>query len=260
MSDLSNQVAVVTGAASGIGRAIARRLASAGAKVIGCDYDRVPAAEAEDQVLHIEMQTCDVRKEEQLQQVVNAAATHGPVTILVNNAGIGMVKPVEQVSGEDWDRCIDTNLRGAFFGCKCVIPHMRRAGGGSIINIASNAGLLPRAHDPVYSISKGALVALTRSLALCHSVDRIRVNSICPGPVEHTRMMDADLDQVEDREGAVKKFIAASPLARAHQRMISPDEVAEAALYLASTGAAMVTGTHIAIDGGKSLGVPPAAS
>ena len=198
-----------------------------------------------------------MRREEDLERVISNAAQHGPVTVLVNNAGIGMVKQIDDVSGEDWDRCIDTNLRGAFFGCKYAIPHMRKAGGGSIINIASNAGLLPRAHDPVYSISKGALVAMTKSLALCHSVDRIRINSICPGPVEDTRMMNADLDQVSDRDAAVQQFIAASPLARAHQRMISPDEVAEAAFYLASDASAMVTGTQIAIDGGKSLGVPP---
>ncbi|MCA9176972.1 MAG: SDR family oxidoreductase [Planctomycetales bacterium] len=255
--DLRERVAVVTGAASGIGRAIARRLASAGAKVVGCDFDRVATTEAEDAELGIEMHSCDVRQESDICRVVDAAAQHGSVTILVNNAGIGMVKQIDEVTQDDWDRCLDTNLRGAFFGCKHVIPRMRAAGGGSIVNIASNAGLLPRAHDPVYSISKGALVALTRSLALCHSVDRIRVNSICPGPVGDTRMMNADLDKAEDREASIKQFIAASPLARALERMISPAEVAEAALYLVSDAAAMVTGTHIAIDGGKSLGVPP---
>lgn len=251
--------AVVTGAASGIGRAIARRLAEGGARVVGCDFNRVETDERQDAELGIEMMSCDVRDESQLAQVVDRAAERGKMRILVNNAGIGMVKPIEEVTSEDWDRCLDTNLRGAFFGCKLAIPHMRAAGGGSIVNIASNAGLLPRAHDPVYSISKGALVSLTRSLALCHSVDRIRVNSICPGPVGETRMMNADLDQAADRDAAVQNFILASPLARAHARMISPQEVAAAAWYLVSPESAMVTGTHIAIDGGKSLGVPPAA-
>ena len=250
--------AVVTGAASGIGRAIARRLAQGGFRVVGCDFDRVAEYEREDAELGIEVLSCDVRDESQLAAVVQRATERGVLQVLVNNAGIGMVKPIEDVTGEDWDRCLNTNLRGAFFGCKHAIPHLRAAGGGSIVNIASNAGLLPRAHDPVYSISKGALVALTRSLALCHSVDRIRINSICPGPVGDTRMMDADLDQADDRPSAVRSFIAASPLARAHERMISPDEVAAAAWYLVSEEAAMVTGTHIAIDGGKSLGVPPA--
>jgi len=134
---------------------------------------------------------------------------------------------------------------------------MRETGGGSIINIASNAGILPRAHDPVYSISKGALVALTKSLALCHAKDRIRVNAVCPGPVSETRMMEAGLNASDDRDEATRQIIDASPLARAHQRMITPDEIARAVLYLASEAAVMVTGTSITIDGGKSLGVSP---
>jgi NAD(P)-dependent dehydrogenase (short-subunit alcohol dehydrogenase family) len=153
---------------------------------------------------------------------------------------------------------MDTNLKGAFFGSKHAVRHMLQAGnGGAIINTASNAGLLPRAHDPVYSISKMALVGLTKSLALCHAQDRIRVNCVCPGPVGDTGMMNADLDKAVDREQTIKQFIAASPLARAEGRMIRPEEVADAIVYLASDAAIMVTGTSIAIDGGKSLGVPP---
>jgi NAD(P)-dependent dehydrogenase (short-subunit alcohol dehydrogenase family) len=134
---------------------------------------------------------------------------------------------------------------------------MQRLGGGSIVNTASNAGLLPRAHDPVYSISKQALVGLTKSLALCHSMDRIRINAVCPGPVGETGMVNADLDQAVDRDAAARKYIAASPLAQAWGRMIAPEEVAESIFYLVSDAALMVTGTCIAIDGGKSLGVPP---
>jgi NAD(P)-dependent dehydrogenase (short-subunit alcohol dehydrogenase family) len=151
-------------------------------------------------------------------------------------------------------------LKGAFFLARHAIGPMRTSGGGSIIHIASNAGLLPRWHDPVYSTSKAAVVALTRSLALSHSFDRIRVNAVCPGPVSETGIMNKDLDAAPDRARAEERFIAASPLARAHGRMITPDEVAQAALYLASDAAMMVTGTMIAIDGGKSLGVPPPAA
>ena len=128
---------------------------------------------------------------------------------------------------------------------------------GAIVNLASNAGLLPRSHDPVYSISKGALVYLTKSLALCHGPDRIRINAVCPGPVADTRMMNADLDQAADRGAAIQSLLDASPLARAHQRMTTPREVAEAVFYLVSDASMMVTGTALAIDGGKSLGVPP---
>ena len=140
-----------------------------------------------------------------------------------------------------------------------AVPGMIGKNGGSIVNMASNAGILPRAHDPVYSTSKGALVAFTKSIALCHSIDRIRVNAVCPGPVGDTRMMNADLDKAADREATIKQFIAASPIARVAGRMISPREVAEAILYLVSDAASMVTGTCLAIDGGKSLGVPPNA-
>ncbi len=102
-----------------------------------------------------------------------------------------------------------------------------------------------------------ALVAMTRSLALCHAHDRIRVNAVCPGPVGDTGMMNADLAAATDRTATAQRFIAASPLARTFGRMITPEEVAQAILYLVSDAAAMVTGTAIAIDGGKSLGVPP---
>ena len=191
------------------------------------------------------------------QLIETAVSAGGRLDILVNNAGIGMVKQITEVNEEDWDACIDTNLKGAFFGCKHAIRRMQTGGGGAIVNLASNAGLLPRAHDPVYSISKAALVALTKSLALCHGPDRIRINAVCPGPVGDTRMMNADLDNAADRESTAQQIIAASPLARAYDRMISPREVAEAILYLVSDAALMVTGTCIAIDGGKSLGVPP---
>ncbi|MEZ5950097.1 MAG: SDR family oxidoreductase, partial [Planctomycetaceae bacterium] len=194
---------------------------------------------------------------EDLRHLVANAKALGKITCLVNNAGIGMVKEVEEVTETDWDRCLDINLKAAFFASQLVLPEMRRAGGGSIINVASNAGLLPRAHDPVYSISKQALVGLTRSLALCLSRDRVRVNAVCPGPVCDTGMINADLDRAPDREEAEQMFINASPLASAFGRMITPAEVAESIAYLASPAACLVTGTAIAIDGGKSLGVPP---
>ena len=148
------------------------------------------------------------------------------------------------------------NLKGAFLCCKHAIPYMQPSG-GSIINLASNAGILPRAHDPVYSTSKGALVAFTKSLALCHSKDRIRVNTVCPGPVENTRMMNRDLESTGDYDTAYQATLAASPMAKSEGRMIDVDEVAAAVLYLAGDTAKFVTGTDIAIDGGKSLGVPP---
>jgi NAD(P)-dependent dehydrogenase (short-subunit alcohol dehydrogenase family) len=255
---LQDRVAVVTGGESGIGRATALRLARLGARVAVGDVVRRSENDSLFAELGIARARCDVRTERDVQSLIEmAAGPTGRLDMLINNAGVGLVKPITDVTEEEWDRCLDTNLKGAFFGCKHAVPVLRRGGGGAIVNVASNAGLLPRAHDPVYSISKMALVGLTKSLALCHASDRIRINAVCPGPVQDTGMMNADLDQAPDRAAAADQFIAASPLARAWKRMVTPDEVAEAILYLVSDAAAMVTGTCLAIDGGKSLGVPP---
>lgn len=258
-TDLSDRVAVVTGGASGIGRAVAAVLAESGARVVVGDYSLLSENDEPFSALGIEQRVCDVRSESELKNLMNHAATlTGRIDILVNNAGVGMVKQIDEVTEDDWDACIDTNLKAAFFGCKHAIRHMTADGqGGSIINVSSNAGILPRAHDPVYSISKLALSGLTKSLALCHSKDRIRINGVCPGPVGGTRMIESEIDMADDRNAAILGLIAASPLARANGRMIDVDEIAQAVLYLASDAAIMVTGTLIAIDGGKSLGVPP---
>lgn len=258
--NLSNQVAIVTGGSSGIGRASAVLLAQQGAQVFVGDMRLLSENEAKFAELGIQQQTCDVRNDADVRRLVDAALHKaGGVDILVNNAGIGMVKQIPDVSEADWDACLDTNFKSAFLFSRLVIPSMKARGGGSIVNISSNAGILPRAHDPVYSTSKGALLAFTRSLALCHAGDRIRVNAVCPGPVGDTGMMNADLAKAVDRAATAQQFIDASPLAKAWGRMISPEEVAQAVLYLVSDMAAMVTGTAIAIDGGKSLGVPPKA-
>lgn len=256
--ELRGRTAVVTGGASGIGRATALQLARHGVRVFIADVQLHDEDDDLFQELGIDAQQCDVRREAELERVIDRAVElTGRLDIMVNNAGIGMVKPVLEVTEDDWNRCLDINLKGVFFGAKHAIRQMRSAGGGVIVNTASNAGILPRAHDPVYSISKQAVVGLTRSLALCHAPDRIRVNAVCPGPVCETGMMNAGLETAPDRAAAEQEFIAASPLAAAHQRMIRPEEVAESILYLVSDAAAMVTGTLVAIDGGKSLGVPP---
>lgn len=223
------------------------------------DFSPLAENEAIFAELGIQQRECDVRREANLKQFIDEAAEQtGRIDILVNNAGIGMVKQIGDVTEDDWERCLDTNLKAAFFGCKHAIRHMTHDGqGGAIVNMASNAGILPRAHDPVYSISKLAIVGLTKSLGLCHARDRVRINAVCPGPVGETRMMDAELDASGDREAAIQSVIQASPGATAHGRMISPAEIAQAVLYLVSDAAIMVTGTLITIDGGKSLGVPP---
>ncbi len=258
MCDLSGRAAVITGGASGIGRATALLLAESGASVTIGDLRLDPANDAQFAVLGIGQQQCDVRDLGHLRQLIDGAADKaGRLDILVNNAGIVMVGQIDDIKETDWDRCLDTNLKAAFFGVKYAVPHMRRCGGGAIVNTSSNAGILPRAHDPVYSISKLALNGLTRSLGLSLGPDKIRVNAVCPGPVDETHIMDDGLAEHADAHAAAQQVIEASPIARAHGRMISPEEVAQSILYLVSDASLMVTGTMIAIDGGKSLGVPP---
>tara|TARA_R110002111_G_scaffold254461_2_gene320126 strand:- start:32849 stop:33643 length:795 start_codon:yes stop_codon:yes gene_type:complete len=256
--NFQDQVAVITGGSNGIGRATAIMMAEASAHVFAGDVKHLEENRETFSRLGIVEVECDVRRESEVQALIEQAISkYGKIDILVNNAGIGLVKPIHQVSESEWDACIDTNLKGTFFGCKHAIKYMMATGGGAIVNTASNAGLLPRTHDPVYSISKHAVVALTESLGLCHGKDNIRVNCVCPGPVGETGMMNDDLAKAADPEELTQLMIRASPIAAAHRRMIKPQEVASAICYLASKDAVMVTGTALRIDGGKSLGVPP---
>jgi NAD(P)-dependent dehydrogenase (short-subunit alcohol dehydrogenase family) len=255
--DLTGRVAVVTGGASGIGRATALLLAAHGVRVFVGDYKLRPENDEAFRAAGIQQQPCDVRQSDDVSRLVEAAiSAAGGIDILVHSAGIVMVGQIPERSEADWDACLDTNLKAAFLLARLVIHSMKARGGGVIVNVSSNAGLLPRAHDPIYSTSKGALNALTRSLALSHAGDRIRVNAVCPGPVSETGIMDADLQKSTDPATTAQRMIDASPLAKAFGRMITPNEVAHAILYLISDAATMVTGTLIAIDGGKSLGVP----
>lgn len=256
--DLNGRVAVVTGAASGIGRATALLLGQCGARVFAGDLRPEAANQAMFERLGIVELSCDVRSDIQVAALVDRAARDGGgLHILVSNAGINCGGLLPQLSEAAWDDCLDTNLKGAFLTCKHALPHLQAAGGGSVVFTSSNAGLLPRAHDPVYGTSKAALIALAANLALCHAPDRIRFNCVCPGPVERTALIDDVLAVAPDRGNSEREFVAASPLAQAHGRMISPEEVAQAILYLVSDAALMVTGTAVRIDGGKSLGVPP---
>lgn len=257
--DLTGRTAVITGGSRGIGRAAAIALAKAGARVFTGDlHPRDENGELFGSLGITEL-TCDVRQELEVRQLVERAVNStGRLNILVSNAGINMAGQIPDLAVKDWDDCFDTNLRAAFLLSKYAIPHLRTAGGGSVVFMSSNAGLLPRVHDPAYSTSKAALIALARSLALCHAGDRIRFNAVCPGPVSATGLIDDAILAAADPQAATASFIAASPLARALGRMITPEEVATAVTYLASDAAALVTGTALRIDGGKSLGIPPA--
>jgi len=256
--DLSRRVAVVTGGASGIGREVALQMAQHGARVFVGDVHLRDENHKLFAQLGIVERQCDVRNEEEVQALIDGAVQQaGGLDILVNSAGVVCVGHVPDIAEGQWDACLDTNLKGAFLTAKHAIPAMCRRGGGAIVNIASNAGLLPRAHDPVYSTSKVALLGLTRSMALSHAPDKIRVNAVCPGPVQDTRIVNDELDSSVDPLAVARQMIDASPLCRAMGRMVLPAEIAQAVLYLVSDAALLVTGSTLTIDGGKSLGVPP---
>jgi NAD(P)-dependent dehydrogenase (short-subunit alcohol dehydrogenase family) len=251
--------ALITGGASGIGLATAHALGGAGSIVFVGGRNEAQGLAAV-QSLHragIEGRfvRLDVRNSASVGTAIAGIADEfGSVDILVNNAGIECVGALHELAEDDWDDCFDTNLKGAFLCSRAVIPMMRSSGGGVIINNASNAGLLARANEPAYSAAKAGLVMLTRSMALGYAADRIRVNAVCPGPVGRTGIMDRNLASAADPVAAAAGYRARAPLAAALGRMIEPEEVAALIAYLCSDAAAMITGSIIPIDAGKSAG------
>jgi NAD(P)-dependent dehydrogenase (short-subunit alcohol dehydrogenase family) len=258
---LAGRVAIVTGGATGIGLATSRALAADGATVFlaARDVARAAAAATEGAAAGLDMRpmALDVRDAGAVSAAIAVvAADAGRLDILVNNAGVPCVGRVEDLTEEAWDDCLDTNLKGAFLCARAAIPVIRTSGGGSIVNVASNAGLVARAEEPAYATSKAGMLMLTRSLALAHAADRIRVNAVCPGPVGGTGIMDRDLESAADPAAALAGFMSRSPLAAAYGRLIEPGEVAALIRYLCSDAASMITGATIAIDGGKSAAGP----
>jgi NAD(P)-dependent dehydrogenase (short-subunit alcohol dehydrogenase family) len=255
--ELAGRVALVTGGATGIGLATARALAVDGATVYiaardGARTRRVAAEEATSGI-DIRALTMDVTVAKSVADAFIAVDEAGRLDIVVNNAGINMVGRVENLSELDWEACLDTNLKGPFLVAREAIPRLRSSGGGVIVNVASNAGLVARADEPAYSTSKAGLLMLTRSLARAHAEDRIRVNAVCPGPVGDTGIMDRNLAEAADPAAALASYLAKAPLAAAWGRLIDPAEVAAMIRFLCSDAAAMITGATIPIDGGKSL-------
>lgn len=258
-ADFTGRVALITGGSGGIGLATAHAFAERGADVIITGRDRERGAAAVEGLSRHGRTTRfvsgDVGDARHVAAVyADIDATFGRLDIVFNNAGVAAVGPIDMVDEAAWDACIDTNLKGTFLVSREAIPRLRAGGGGVIINNASNAGLLARARDPVYCASKAGLIMLTRAMALGHAADRIRVNAVCPGPVDAPGM-EASLARAADPEAERRAVIAASPLAAAHARMIQAEEIASAVLYLCSDEAAMITGAVLSIDGGKSAGI-----
>ena len=254
MPTLDGKIALVTGAGSGIGAAIAERFARAGARVVVTDVDEALAVDTERRLRAAagaaESLRLDVTNEEDARRVAGLVhARHQRLDILVNNAGIGHVGTMLQVSGEDLDRLYGVNVRGVFNVTKAFLPAMVARRAGVIVNIASIAGIVGLRDRLAYCTTKFAVVGLTKSLALDHALDGIRVNCICPGRVE-TPFVTARLREYPDPEQAYREMAASQAVGR----MGRPDEIAAAAEYLASDDAGFITGSALIIDGGLSAG------
>jgi 2-keto-3-deoxy-L-fuconate dehydrogenase len=254
MFDLSRKVALVTGAGSGIGSAIAHTFAAAGAQVFVGDLNEEGAREVVTGIRarggHSEVLRLDVREEQSCRHAAGAViGMAGRLDILVNNAGVGHVGTMLQTEGADLDRLYAVNVRGVFNVTKACLPEMLARRAGVIINLASIGGLVGIRDRIAYCTSKFAVVGLTKSMALDHALDGLRVNCICPGRVE-TPFVTARLREYPDPERAYREMAASQAIGR----MGRPEEIAAAALYLASDEASFITGCALAIDGGWSAG------
>src|SRR6266481_3070473 len=254
MFSLQNKITLVTGSGSGIGAAIAETFARAGAVVFVTDRDekngRTVAEKIKAQDGDAEFLPLDVTSEENCQRVAQTVVSaKGRLDILVNNAGIGHVGTMLQTTGADLDRLYAVNVRGVFNVTKVFLPNMIERKYGSIVNLASIGGVVGVRDRLAYCTTKFAVVGLTKAMALDHALDGIRVNCICPGRVG-TPFVAARLKEYPDPKAAYAEMAATQAIGR----MGKPDEIAAAALYLASDESAFVTGTAFLIDGGWSAG------
>lgn len=240
--DLSGKKALVTGGASGIGEAISKAFAAAGARVTIVDVDEERASRVASSLPGGSAIRADITSEEDVRQLFGALSA---LDILVNNAGIALVGGVEETALDDFDRVMRVNVNGVFLMTRAAIP-LLAASGGSIINIASVAGLVGIKKRFAYCATKGAVVAMTRQVAIDYAT-QIRCNCICPGTV-HTPFVDGYLEKYHphEKEKVFAEISARQPVGR----LGKPDEIASLALYLASDEAAFVTGSVMTIDGG----------
>ena len=251
---LAGRAALVTGAAAGIGRAIAERLARAGAALTVFDRDDAGAGRVAEAVRAAGGRALavagDVARAADADRAVTATRdAFGRLDVLVNNAGIIRRATVVEMDEADWDRVMAVNVKSVYLFSRAAVPVMAAAGGGVIVNVASGWGLVGGTRAAAYCASKGAVVQLTRALALDHARDGVRVCAVCPGDTD-TAMLRDEAAQLGESEADFLAGAARRPLGRIGR----PEDIAEAVLYLASDAASFVTGTTLVVDGGGLAG------
>ncbi len=250
MTRLAGKVAIVTGAAQGIGLGIARAFAAAGAAVMLADIaDDVGARAASDlqaDGAKVHYLHADVTAEQDVSNLVQATvARWGRLDIVVNNAGIVAVQTVEHSTLADWDRVMAINVRSIFLTTKYALPHLRKAAGGSVLNIASVSSFVAQQGTPAYCASKGAVLMLTKSLALDYGPEHIRVNCLCPG-ITDTPMLRYHARHEPDPDAHLRQRLRRVPTGE----MLYPEDMGRAAVFLCSDDAGGITGTSLVVDGG----------
>jgi NAD(P)-dependent dehydrogenase (short-subunit alcohol dehydrogenase family) len=246
---LSGRVALVTGAGSGIGRAMTILFTQEGARVVAAsrtlEHAEETARRAGGETLALQVDVADAGSVERM--MARALERFGRVDVLCNNAGVGTTKSVIEVEPEEWDHVFDVNVRGVYLCTRAVLPQMLERGSGAIVNTASVLGLVGVPKRAAYCASKGAVISLTKQVAIDFADRGIRCNCVCPGTVD-SEWVDRLLADVDDPAEARRALASRHPL----NRLGTPEEVARAALYLASDDAAFITGTALIMDGGQA--------
>lgn len=250
MKRFSDKLAIVTGGGSGIGLATVERLAQEGAAVVVVDLTnpKEKIATLRNSGAQVSFEICDVSVGTQIASLVERVLSlHRRIDVLVNNAGVPEVGTVVDTSEAAWDRVMSVNLKGVFLFCRAVIPVMKKQGHGVIVNVASELGLVGAPKTAAYCASKGAVIQLTRAMAIDHAAEGLRINCVCPGPIE-TPMLDSFFAARGDPAAAARGAIGVTAL----RRLGRPEEISGLIAFAASNDASYMTGSILVADGGAT--------